>query len=116
MARDRIPFHLPELKGGIVEAKGVMYLEDEFLVFEVESAVFGEFDKKKKLIKIEPRALEDVHYERRLIVDRLYIEPKEGELLEAMPGDFLSEVVLKIWVNHRSDAEALVSELLLQMT
>ena len=106
---DRIPFTLPDINYGLTEITGFLYLEQEFLVFEVETAVFGEFDKEQRIIKVEPSALEAVYLERGWLKDQLLIRPKKRELLEALPGDFASEVPLKIKRKHRRKTERLAS-------
>lgn len=104
----RIPFSLPELHHGTTEVRGVLYLEDEFLVFEIETSLFGEFNKEQKLIKIEPKALQAIRFETGIFKDRICIRPKKADLLEALPGTFLREVALKVWRQHRRNAEQLV--------
>ena len=105
-----IPFQLPDLNSGFTEVKGVLYLDDEFLVFRVETALLGEFDKEHQVIKIEPRALDEIRLEPGIFRDRLCVRPKKRELLTAMPGTYETELVLKIWNRHRARAEHLVAD------
>lgn len=104
----RIPFKLPDIAGGLREGKGLLFLDDEFLVFEVSTALLGEFAADSAVIKIEPAALEEIRLERRLFFDRLYVRPKKGDLLEAMPGRHDFEVELRVRRRYRPDLERLL--------
>ena len=103
-----IPFQLPDV--GLREISGSVYLDEEFLVFEVQDALLGEFDKEHQVIKIEPRALQEIRLDRGILRDRLYIRPKERDLLAVMPGTYQEELRFKIWNIHRGQAEQLVEE------
>ena len=105
-----IPFQLPDLHGGLTEIKGNLYLDDEFLVFDLETALLGEFDKEHQVIKIEPRALAEIRLDPGVFRDRLCVRPKKRDLLTAMPGTYGTELVLKIWTRHRARAEHLVAD------
>src|SRR5690554_972165 len=104
----RVPFSLPDINFGLTEVKGALYLEGEFLVFEIEKAFLGEFNPDHHIIKIEPSALKDIRLERGWMKDQICVWPKKRDLLEALPGKFVSEVPLKIRRKHRYDAEQLV--------
>lgn len=106
----RIPFTGSDV--GLREIKGHLYLEDdEFLVLDVQNALIGEFDARKHLIKVAPRALADVRVEGGRFKDRLYVRPRGRDLLEAMPGTRGDELELKIPRKYRDDLERLVYEL-----
>ena len=85
-----IPFELPDV--GLQEIRGKLYLDQEFLVFEVQVALIGEFNKEFQTIKIEPGALKEIHLDRGVIKDRLCIRPKKSDLLTAMPGEYHGEI------------------------
>ncbi len=103
-----IPFQLPDI--GFREISGKLYLDDEFLVFEVQDALMGEFDIEQQVIKVELGAIKEMRLERRFIRDRLYIWPKNRELLKVMPGKYLGELCLKIWSKHRGEIERLLED------
>jgi len=102
-----IPFQLPDI--GLREINGTIYLDDEFLVFEVEDAFIGEFDKEHMVIKVEPAALTDIRLDRGIIRDRLYIRPKKRDLLTVMPGTYSEALPLTMWNTQRRRAEQLVA-------
>ncbi|NNE34020.1 MAG: hypothetical protein HKN13_02215 [Rhodothermales bacterium] len=103
-----IPFEIDEIHGGLSEAKGVLRLEDEFLVFQVQTITLGMFKQDPELIKIEIAALEEIRFEKKLVSDRIYIRPKKLQLLDVMPGKHGIEVALKIKRKNRTRALILV--------
>ncbi len=107
---DPIPFRGPAV--GLREIRGEMYLEhDEFLVFEVQNALLGSFDVERHVIKVSPRALQDVRLGGRRFRDRLFVRPKRRNLLDAMPGSYEVELELRIKRKHRDQVERLIYEL-----
>lgn len=106
----RIPFSGGDV--GLREIKGHLYLEDEeFLVLDVENTLMGEFDARKHLIKVAPRALANVRLEAGRFKDRFYVRPRGRDLLEAMPGSRGDELELKIPRKYRDDMERMVYEI-----
>lgn len=105
-----IPFWLPEVEV-LTEVKGLVYLDEEFLVLEITTALLGEFNDERTTIKIEPEALDAVHHERGLFVDRLSLRPKKRTLLRAVPGTHRDALRLKIWRRHRADVATLLQRL-----
>lgn len=97
---DRIPFSLPDV--GLREVKGFVYLDDEFLVIEVVSAVLGLTDRERTTVKVAPSALRSVHFEPGLFRDRLHVVPEKVDLLQTIPGDHINEVALRVPRKHRA--------------
>ena len=97
-----IPFEISEVHAGFSEAKGIVRIEDEFLVIQVQIVTMGLFKQKPEIIKIEFAAIDEIRLEKRLISDRLYIRPKRLKLLEVVPGKHAMEVKLKIRRKHRT--------------
>jgi len=106
-----IKYKLPDMNAGFTEVQGAAWFEDEFLVLEVETALLGEFGKEHKTIKIEPSAFASIGFERKLIRDRIILRPKKRDLLDAVPGDHLAELILKTRRADRAAAEEFVVEL-----
>jgi len=106
-----IPFQLPDINLGLTEISGMVYLEEEFLVFEVETALLGEFGEEEQVIKVEPSALETIRLEHGVFRDRLCIRPKKREFLRVMPGTYKEELKLKVWRKYRAAVEQLVDEI-----
>jgi hypothetical protein len=103
---DPIPFQLPDI--GLREFHGTLSLDSEFLVFEVEDALVGEFDAERFVVKIEPKALVDIRLEQGIIRDQICIRPKKRDLLAVMPGQYADELPLTIWNIYRGSARELV--------
>lgn len=106
-----ITYKLPDMNAGLTEVNGAAWFENEFLVLEVETSLLGEFSKEHKTIKIEPSALASIAFERKLIRDRIILRPKKRDLLDAVPGDHLGELILKTRRADRAAAEEFVVEL-----
>jgi hypothetical protein len=106
---DRVPFSLPDV--GLREVKGFAYLDDEFLIIEVESAVFGLTDRERQTVKVAPSALESVRFTRGLFRDRLRIKPEKVDLLKTIPGDHPSEIALRIPRKYRDLTERIADEM-----
>lgn len=105
-----IPFQLPDTNLGLTENKGRIYLDEEFLVFEVSSGFSGLTNKKQQKIKIEPSALEAIRLDRGLFKDKLVLRPKSRALFRVMPGMYKDkeELTMSIWTKYRAAAERLV--------
>jgi hypothetical protein len=103
-----VPFTLPDIHGGFTEIKGAVYLDEEFVVFDLEIAVMGGLSKKQRTIKIEPTALASISIRNGLVRDKICARPKTVDLLGAMPGNHLGEVCLRVWRTRREDAQNLV--------
>jgi hypothetical protein len=98
-----IPFELPDT--GLREITGKLYVEEPYLVFEVTDGLLGAFDKENQVIKIEIDALDEIHFKKGIVKDKLYIRSKKRDLLDAMPGKYDGVLMLKIWKTHRPAAE-----------
>ncbi|GAB5518018.1 MAG: hypothetical protein RhofKO_02690 [Rhodothermales bacterium] len=105
---NRIAFTLPEV--GLREVKGLVYIDEGFLVIQVKNVLLGLVDEEKDTIKVEPPALVSVHIKRGLIWDRLVIRPKKMDLLDIVPGDHKNTVELRVLRKYRRDLERLVDE------
>ena len=103
-----IPFSIPSASQHFSEVTGLIYLDDEFLVFELQSGLPGLSRNSDDIIKIEPKALAHIHLNTALLKDVLYIRPKKEQLLTVIPGDRVEAVRLKINNTYRSEVKRLV--------
>jgi hypothetical protein len=106
-----VPFEISEVHAGFSEARGIMRLEDDFLVFQVQVVTMGLFKRSPETIKIEFGAIDEVRLEKRLVSDRVYIRPRRLRFLEVMPGKHAMEVRLKVKRKHRTRALLLVDSI-----
>ena len=100
-----IPFKLPD--AGLREVSGTLYLEDELIVLEIETTLFGEWDPENKVVEIEPGALVEVRFLAGFLRDKLVLRPRKRDLLSVVPGTHREELVLKIKKRYRDDTLAL---------
>ncbi len=107
---DSIPFKLPDSDWGLTEIRGLLYLEDEFLVFEVGQGIEGGSRDDYQIVKIELKALVEMDYKRGFLTDEISVRPKKRDLLEALPGRHAQVVTLSVRRKHRDAAETLVRE------
>ncbi len=113
--RESVPFRLRDTDMGMTENRGLLYLDDEFLVFDLQEGIAGLTRQHNQTIKIEPAALVSVRLERGMLNDVLHIRPRKDTLLEALPGEHVLEVQLKISRRHRKAAEWLASGIRLRL-
>jgi hypothetical protein len=104
---DAVPFTLPDKHMGFTEVSGVAYLEEEFLVLDIMEHSAAGTPQDHHVIKVELKALRQVHYNPGVIKDELIVRPKGLELLEALPGKHDVEVHLSVRRRHRKAAEML---------
>lgn len=105
---NRIPFTLPD--DGLREIKGMAYIDEGFLIIKVESSLLGLLDTDREIVKIEPGALESLEIKHGLFKDRLVIKPLGVELLDAIPGDHVDSIELKVSKKSRAKLENLVGK------
>ena len=90
-----MPFSLAATNFGLLEHKGEVYLDDEYLVFELKSLLAGVESKAQRVVKIEPHTLESVWLDKGGLLDTLCIKPKTGDVLLAVPGNHGEALRLK---------------------
>jgi hypothetical protein len=105
-----IPFKLPNTDFGLTEHSGLIYQEEEFIVFEIQSGVTGGSKNNRHTIKVEPKAIKAMYLEKGAVTDRLVIKPKQKTLLEVIPGDFQFEIKLAIPKRYRASVEKLLAQ------
>lgn len=104
----RVSFTLPDV--GLREIKGMAFVQDGALVLHIEDSLLGMVDTTRSVVRIEPDALLDVSMKRGWFRDRLVIEPKRAEVLDAVPGNHRVALELRVWRTQRPDLERLVEE------
>ena len=107
-----IPFTLGSTDLGLTEHAGLIYLEDEFLVFEIQSGISGGSKSDRQVIKIETKALRSVDTTQGIRTDKLSVYPKKSALLDAVPGNHSEKVVLNIPKRYRDQLEKLTEKVL----
>jgi hypothetical protein len=105
-----LDFTLTDLHAGFTENEGAIYLDEEFLVLDMEASTLGGLKKSDRIIKVEPKALSYISLTRGLVKDTICLEPKRDDLLVALPGSHRGSVQLHVWRNRRLDSKLLVQE------
>jgi hypothetical protein len=89
---------------------GLLFLEEEFVVLEIQVVNFGLIKKQPEKVKAEYALVDSIRFEPGLFSDRIIIVPKKVEVLDAVPGSYKGEIVLKIEKRYRDDARRVVTE------
>lgn len=103
---DRIPFTLPDK--GFREYKGFIYVDAGELVIEIEHALFGLFDHKMRVFRVELTALDRVDLEQGTFKDHLLIVPTTGAWVEEFPQARADYLDLLVGRRHRKRLRSLV--------
>lgn len=106
-------FRLPD--AGVKEIHGLLYLEDDLLVFDLLMGLSTEFLDDHQLVKIEPPALREIAYSSSLTRAYVRVRPKKDTLLKAIPGDYERELKLKLAKNQETLAAQLVARVQAEM-
>lgn len=109
---DSVPFKLEDTNMGFTENSGLLYMDEEFLVFDIQSGLKGVTRAERQQVKVAPKAISGIRLKQGNTKDVLYIKPKKTKLLQVIPGDHKHEVKLKIKKKHRVAAERLVQRVL----
>lgn len=107
-----IPFLMPTASKDFTEVGGLLYTEDEFLVFELQSGMSGGSRKKDQIVKIEKKAIHYISLNEALLKDVVSIQPKKQRLLDVIPGDHVDSIKLKVNSAYRSDVKTLIRSVL----
>lgn len=106
-----VPFKISEVHGGVSEAAGTMYLEDEFLVIEYRIHVLGMYKQPPETIKIELGVISDIEFKQSFFGDKIRLLPKKLSVLDAVPGKNRELVTFKTKKKFREPARRLVNEI-----
>jgi hypothetical protein len=106
-----VPFTISEVHGGLTEGHGVAYVEDEYLVLEVQTAFLGLFKKDPQTYQIDLTDLESVRYRKGLWKDKLRLRTLTLDVLDPVPGVQKGELCLHIARKHREALDVLLDRL-----
>jgi hypothetical protein len=81
-----VPFTISDVHGGLSEAHGAAYIEDEDLVLEVQTTVLSLIKQTPRVFHIELVDLESVEYKRGLLGDKLLLRTRPLDRLSGVPG------------------------------
>ena len=106
----RIPFKIDSNHGH--EISGLLFIEDEFLVFEVQMRRWSLYKEPKETVKAELAVIEHIRFAAGFFSDKIFIVPKRSALLEAIPGDHDGELKLNVAKRYRDAAADFVTTVL----
>lgn len=102
-----IPFEITDNHGHIVT--GLIYLNEEFVVFEVQVTKWSISKQPVETIKVEYGAVDTIRFKNGFFKDSIFVVPKRAALLDAVPGSHKGEIQLKIAKRYRDEAIDLIT-------
>ena len=106
-----VPFQISEVHGGLTEGHGVAYVDDEYLVLEVQTSFLGMFKRDPRTYRIDLTDLESVRYRRGLWKDKLRLRTLTLDVLDPIPGVQKGELCLHFARKHRPGVDVLLDRL-----
>jgi hypothetical protein len=103
-----VPFQIPELNTGFREVRGVMYLEPEMFVLDVESGIPGGFKRDRHTVKLATHAIATIESKRGVIYDRISVRPVDQSHFDRLPWPIVGKLTLRIARKHRREADSIV--------
>ena len=106
-----VPFEIQEVHGGLTEAHGAAYVDEEYLVLEVQTAFLGLFKRDPEVYRIDLTDLEDVRYKKGLRKDRVTLRTRPLDRLTDIPGARKGELCLCFARKDRAGLDVLLDRL-----
>ena len=111
LSMQSVPFVLKEVHGGLSEAHGAAYVEDEELVLEIQTAFLGLIKRNPQVYRIDLTDLDDVRYKRGLRTDRLTLRTRPLDRLSGIPGVNQGALCLHVARQDRAALDVLLDRL-----
>jgi hypothetical protein len=111
-----VPFDIERSSHGVARSKGVLRVEAEHLVFDVQTTVLGFFHRTPKTVRLDLTDLDEVHYNKGLLRDRLTIRTRPLDRITKLPGAADGELRLRIKRGDRRALEPVLDHLHLWRT
>ncbi|MEO1022769.1 MAG: hypothetical protein AAFW89_09495 [Bacteroidota bacterium] len=107
-----LPFEIDNLNGGFMKAEGILRVENGQMVFEFQKKddVFEVYKSDLETARIDLTKIEIVEYKKTLFGARLKLFAASASTFQHLPGNDLTERVLKIKKKHREVAASLASK------
>jgi hypothetical protein len=106
-----VPFRVREVHGGLSEAAGLIYVEGDELVIELQMKFLSLFSRTPKVHRLDLVDLDTVRYKKGLRSDRLTLRTRPLDLLADIPGTSEGELCLLVKRAHRDDLTRLLDRL-----
>jgi hypothetical protein len=110
-ATQPLPVTIPNVHGGLSEARGTVVLDDLTLVFDVAAYVLYQWGLRPTTVRLDVTDLDSVAHRRGLTNDTLTLRTLDSEALRGLPGAQGHEVKLTVARKDRDALDALLPRL-----
>ena len=113
-----LPFYMDDLNGGFMKLEGILRVESGKLHFEFQKKdVFFEAYKSDLMtIAIDLSEISMMEYKKGLFTSKLIIYSKRAAAFKELPGNDLTERILKVKKKHREIAANISSNINLELS
>ena len=110
-----VPFRIPDLDSGLKEVRGVMYLEPEVLVLDIESGFSGLSRPERHTVKLETSVIEGFDLAHGLAYDRVSVRLSDQSHFERLPWPIVGKLVLRTSRRNRRETDSIVRMVRMRM-
>ena len=110
-----VPFRIPDLDSGLKEVRGVMYLEPEVLVLDIESGFSGISRPDRHTVKLETSVIAGFDVTHGLAYDRIAIRLSDQSHFERLPWPIVGKLVLRTGRRNRRETDSIVKMVRMRM-
>ncbi|MBO6522237.1 MAG: hypothetical protein JJ971_00285 [Balneolaceae bacterium] len=113
-----LPFYMDDLNGGFMKLEGILRVEKEklYLEFQKTDAILETYKSDVKEIEIDISEISMMEYKKGLFSSKLTIHAKRAITFQDLPGNGLTERVLKVKKKHREIAASISSNINLALS
>ncbi len=111
-----VPFMTNEAHGGLTMVRGTFGVDDEDVVFEVQTSLLGLFKRAPHTYRFDLTDLEEVHHRRGLLRDTLCIRTQPMDRATQVPGSKDGTLTLRVKRQHRRDLDHVLQRLQMWLT
>lgn len=113
-----LPFVIDNLNGGFMKAEGILRVEGDKLTFEFQKkdAVVEAYQSDLKTVVVSMSELDMLEYKKGWFSGKLILHGKTARSFGELPGENLTERVLKVKRKHRDTAASISSNLNLRLS
>lgn len=108
-----LPFYIDDLNGGFMKLEGILRVEGGKLLFEFQKkdAVFEAYKSDIMTTEIELSDIDMMEYKKGVFTSKLIIHAGRPSVFQDLPGNQLTERVLKVKKKHREIAANMSSNI-----
>jgi hypothetical protein len=106
-----VPYSIGDDHSGLSEMRGVVYLDGDDVVIEMETKFLGLFKRPSQTFRFDVTDLEEVRHTRRVWGDTVWLRTHPMERVTEIPGSSEGELCLKVKRAHRPALGGLLDRL-----